>query len=173
MKKTLILAIIGLFFASCNISGKGKVTFDEGKFNEQKTAWENNNTQNYSYSLKYSSNSTGGLPKIRITVRNNEATSMVIEETNNEIDAIESTYVNIINTINKTYHHIESLSNDLKTELKEPNSKLLSAKIKVEYNEQYHFPTKIHSKGTYEFGLDGGLSETILITDFQIDEPTE
>lgn len=163
MKKILIL-LISLIFISCSDSDNlSVVIFDENTFDKNRELWTENEILNYTFSQKYSSSSTGFQPILTSVVKNRELDTIFLKsESDINIESL-----SYYGTIDDAYNFIENIVNICKEEINSGRS-MEGAEIEVEYNDSFHYPTKIYCTGFYPEGIVGGLGINIIISDFEV-----
>jgi len=166
MKKTLIFLLL-ISLISCeekdDLLG---MNFDEETYNENRNLWQESGILNYTFSQEYFSTSVGGQPELNTIVRNNELDNIIIKSSGEDITSDELIYYDNITDL---YDFIDSVVKDGNEQINSSDKAMKGAIIDVEYDETYHYPTKISCSGYYPEGYLGGLSITIFVNDFQID----
>ncbi|GEM_PF-1999933 len=171
MKKILIffnsLIFILLLFISCSdLDDSTMLVFDQNKFDKNRELWTKNEILNYTFSQQYSSLSIGSQPILTIIVRNRELDTIFVQS---EYDTdINIEYLRYYEAIEDAYDFIEYIVNDCEEQINSDQSNMDGAKIDVEYDDSFYYPTKINCIGFYPNGVVGGLNIRIIFSDFEV-----
>lgn len=154
MKKLSLLSLIPtVLFTGCNTDiqdEKYLFEFDEAKFKQEKKFWDESNFQNYSYTYSSMSSSTGPIEN-NVVVTNGVAIG-----NNPNWNAY---------TISEIYKNCENVANSYLSGSKK-NGVSYHVSFSIKYDEQYHYPQKIHF--TVYNAPPGGGGYDIELSDFKI-----
>jgi hypothetical protein len=171
MKKILFL-LISLILISCSDSDDSDeiagLNFDQNAFDRNRQLWEVNEISNYTFSQEYFSTSVGPQPKLTSVVINSELDTIFVQSKNATNISIE--HLTHYETVDNVYDFIEYIVNSCEEQINSNQSQMKGAKIDVEYDETFYYPTKINCVGYYPDGLVGGLSIHIIFSDFEVNQ---
>lgn len=147
MAKHILLFLLLLPLCSCELFEGYYVNFDSDKFVEQRTSWEESDTQNYSFVQQYSPIYSYMQPKILIERLGNEPVSISFPEIsadaswhdayNNRIDS----YI-YVNSISELYEFIDAKFYEKRNMA--VNRDIKGFTIDITYDEETHIPTYCH-----------------------------
>jgi hypothetical protein len=171
MKKILLL-LISLILISCSNSDDSDefagLNFDQNTFEKNRQLWTENEILNYTFSQEYFSSSIGGQPKLTCVIKNRVLdTIFVLSEYDTDISIESLTYYK---TIDDAYDFIEYIVNSCEEQINSDQRPMKGAKIDVEYDDTFYYPTKINCTGSYPDDLVGGLDIGIIFSDFEINQ---
>lgn len=169
MKRTLLLSILLILISCRNSDELAILNFDQSSFDENRKLWNERKILNYTFSQESFSLSTGPQPKITCIVKNRVLDSTFVQfENNDNITPIES--LNYYKTIEEAYNFIEKTVNSCKERIDSKENHMKGAKIDVEYDNNFYYPTKIYCIGYYKESFVGGLGIEITINGFEINK---
>ncbi len=169
MKKVVLIFVSLILLTSCidNNNDELGLIFDKKAYEKNRVLWEKTAYANYQFSQKYFSEAVGGQPKITSVVEKGKSVKLFLSaDKNAEFPKRFVTY----NKIDDLFSFIDEIVKSCEESMKSKDSHMKGADISVEYDKTYHYPTKIHCGGFYPEGYDGGLSISIEISDFKLQE---
>ncbi|WP_456377928.1 DUF6174 domain-containing protein [Lutibacter sp.] len=166
MKNFLLLFML-LIIVSCTKSDDSVgLIFEQESYNTNRELWKNSGINDYTFIQEYSSTSVGGLPKlITVVIDGKLDTIYALSNLDHNYPIENGTNYK---TINDVFDFISSIVDSCNMQINSSDSPMLGAKIEVEYDKNYYFPSKIKCVGYYNESLLGGLSIVITISDFEI-----
>ena len=166
MKNTLFI-FMSLLIVSCTKSDDSVgLIFDKESYDTNQELWENSGIKDYSFTQAYSSTSVGGLPMLTTVIIDGKLDTIYSQSSEFHDYSIENhTYYK---TIYDVFDYINNTVESCNQQINSSDSPMEGAKIEVEYDKKYYYPTKIKCSGYYPEGLVGGLSVGITISDFEI-----
>jgi hypothetical protein len=146
-------------FASCKFGDDLIITMDKKTFDSEYSQWQAQNIQDYQFAYRFL-NDADSVGPVKITVRENKVASVENAEENNDL-SIAKTIPEVYDFIQGTFDFIESVRNG---SYDGPKIKILT--LKIEYDDQYHYPQKVDFFEGYAPAMDGGGYYTLRISDF-------
>ena len=142
------------FATSC--SNDDKIKFNKPLFEQERANWTNQNLQNYTFSYKYYSSTTGPI-SFTLVIRNG-----AIESESSE----RGTGKSFFNGITDIYDFVERHLQEDKDYTGEYPPE--SIEVDITYNDKYHYPSSIKYSIWYSVQIDGGGDFSFELTDFKV-----
>lgn len=172
-RKTLFLLIICLI-CSCDLldmeDAESGLKFDQELFDKNRELWNDHDYSAYCFTQKFSSDFTGPQPRIKVTVANEKLETLkIVDDAAYSDEDIYNYDFKYFETITELYEYIEGVVADCKRNIySDDRNSMTGAEIKIEYDSKYNFPVEVRCVGYYKESVDGGLSISISITDFEV-----
>jgi hypothetical protein len=164
--KNILLIFMSLIIVSCTKSDDSSgLDFDQNAFETNRRLWTENKISNYTFSQEHYSLSIGSQPVLIGTVKNKELDTIFISP-NNTIVSIENMIY--FETIDDIFDYIEWSASYYDELINSNNHHMIGAELDIEYDETFHFPTKITYTGHYSEMLVGGLYLGYVFSDFEV-----
>ncbi len=165
--KNIFLVIMSLIIISCTKSDDSMgLIFNIESYDANRELWESSGIKDYSFIQEYHSTSVGGLPKLITVVIDNKLDTIYTQSIEFQDYSIDDNPH--FKTINDIFDYINYIVESCNEQINSSDSPMEGAKIDVEYDEKYFYPTQIKCVGYYPEGLVGGLSVVINISDFNV-----
>lgn len=166
MKIKLLLLTLTLTLLSCDLlNDEQGLNFKEESFTANYTLWKESNINNYKFTQKSFSSSTGPMPEVQVEVENSKFKNYIVlsESTLDERDLI------FYKTIDEIYEDILRIVEECKESINDPDDPMLGADIQIEFDQHLNYPVSVSCVGTYKEDWVGGLSLNMEISDLIVE----
>ena len=162
MKSFKLFAILSAFifaaFVTACSDDDEKIKFDKAAFDQQRSAWLEQNIQNYTFSYNYFSSGTG--PVSCTVVIGNGVLESITSDRDETYDYM------LFKSITAIYDDIDRINTHLIDE--GLPSYANSVTINVTYNSQFHYPLTVNYPINYNEDILGGGYPSVRITKFEV-----